>query len=251
MAKLTEVVEFLDRELRTREIPDYPGAHNGLQLENSKGEVTKLAVSVDASLAVIEEAVARGADLLVVHHGMFWQGVRMITGAQFRKLKLALENQLAIYSSHLPLDVHPEWGNNAVLARELGLQVEGRFLSWKGVELGVWGRWEGSVENFAGAVEKVVGPTKLAPGCEGVAGKVGIITGGAGSEIEAVQAAGIETFLTGEGPHWSFPLAQELGLKVIQAGHYATETFGVKAVAEALVRKFCLKSDFLDFPSGL
>ena len=132
MAKLCEIVEFLDNELRTTEVPDYSGAHNGLQLENG-GEVNKVAVAVDASLATIEKAVAEKADLLVVHHGLFWQGVRMMTGGQYKKLKTAFDGDLAIYSSHIPLDVHPEWGNNVLLAESLGLSVEDKFLPWKGL----------------------------------------------------------------------------------------------------------------------
>src|SRR5690606_3629013 len=111
----------LDAELRIAEIPDYSGAMNGLQLENG-GTVTKVAAAVDASLPVVEAAVAQGADLLVVHHGMFWQGARPVTGAFYRKIRTAIEGGLAIYSAHLPLDVHPSMGNNALMMRALDLQ---------------------------------------------------------------------------------------------------------------------------------
>ena len=103
-----------------------------------------MAVAVDASLATIEKAVAEGADLLIVHHGLFWQGVRMMTGGQYRKLKTAFDGGLAIYSSHIPLDIHPKWGNNALLAGNWALVVEDKFLSWKGIELGLAGDWEGT-----------------------------------------------------------------------------------------------------------
>ncbi|MGJ8725837.1 MAG: Nif3-like dinuclear metal center hexameric protein [Roseibacillus sp.] len=250
MAKLCEIVEFLDRELKTAEVPDYSGAHNGLQLENG-GEVNKVAVAVDASLAAIEKAVTEEADLLVVHHGLFWQGVQMLTGGQFRKLKSAFDGGLAIYSSHIPLDIHPEWGNNALLAASLGLSVEEKFLPWKGIELGLAGQWDGTWGELEETIAKEVGPLISSTRAREKVGKLGVITGGAGSEVELVARAGIETFLTGEGPHWSFPLAEELGLSVIHAGHYATETFGVRKIGDVLKEKFGLKSTFLELPTGL
>lgn len=250
MAKLGEIVEFLNQELQTNEIPDYPGAHNGLQLQNG-GEVTKVVAAVDASLAVIENAVSVGADLLVVHHGLFWQGVRMFTGGNYRKLKTAFDSGLAIYSSHIPLDIHSDWGNNSILAKRIGLEVEEKFLPWKGIELGLAGQWSGTWESLLGAIEARVGPVLSSLQAGEKVGKLGIVTGGAGSEVEIAKKSGIDTFLTGEGPHWSFPLAEELGLSVIHAGHYATETFGVREVARVLEEKFFLDSAFLDHPTGL
>ena len=250
MAKLSEIVAFLDRELRTAEVPDYPGAHNGLQLENG-GEVHKVALAVDASLTAIEKAVAEKADLLVVHHGLFWQGVRMMTGGQYRKLKTAFDGGLAIYSSHIPLDIHSKWGNNALLAEKLGLSVEDKFMPWKGIELGLAGQWEGTWSELETLVEKEVGPLISSIRANTQVGKLGIITGGAGSEVEAVVKAGVDTFLTGEGPHWSFPLAEELGLSVIHAGHYATEIFGVRKIGSVLAEKFGLEQKFLSLPTGL
>nr|XP_061808127.1 GTP cyclohydrolase 1 type 2 homolog [Nerophis lumbriciformis] len=250
-AKLSEVVAYLDEELRIDEIPDYPGAVNGLQLENG-GEVTKVAAAVDASLPVVEKAVAAGADLLVVHHGMFWQGARPYTGALYNKVKLAMDSGMAIYSAHLPLDVHPLLGNNAVLARELGLDVEGSFLPWKNLELGLWGNDGRSLGEFRDDLARVVGGAVLMCGKEDQAvGKVGIVTGGAGSEIEAVAKAGVKTFITGEGPHWSHPLAEELGVQFLYGGHYATETFGVRAMARHLAGIFKLEEEFVDHPTNL
>lgn len=250
MAKLIEVVEFLDRELRTQDVPDYSGAHNGLQLENA-GTVTKVATAVDASLATIEEAVAQGADLLVVHHGLFWQGVRMLTGGQYQKIKTAIDHGLAIYSSHIPLDIHPTWGNNALLANRLGLKVTEDLLPWKGIQLGVAGTWERSWESLEEKIESEVGTIISSTRSREEVGKLAIVTGGAGSEVEAVRKAGIDTFVTGEGPHWSFPLAQEIGLSVIHAGHYATETFGVTEIGRILASQFDLSASFLSLPTGL
>ncbi|MDB4653010.1 Nif3-like dinuclear metal center hexameric protein [Akkermansiaceae bacterium] len=251
MAKLSEVVELLETELGTAGVPDYPNAYNGLQLQN-EGEVGRVACAVDASLPVIEKAVADGADLLVVHHGMFWQGVRMLTGAAYSKLKIAMDSGLAIYSSHIPLDVHPELGNNVRLSRALGLGDGEPFFNWKGITLGRRATYIGNLGDLRKALELAVGGSVLLRGDEnGAAGTVGIITGGAGSEIEAMVMEGIETFVTGEGPHWSHSLAEELGLNVLYAGHYATETFGVKALGQLLEQRFSLKWAFIDYPSGL
>jgi dinuclear metal center YbgI/SA1388 family protein len=249
--QLTELVEVMDSWLGTREVPDYPGAHNGLQVANS-GSVTRVAAAVDASLPVIEAAVAAGADLLIVHHGLFWQGVQPIVGARYRKLKAALDGGLAIYSSHIPLDIHPQLGNNVQLARALGMTDAAPFFDFKGILLGQTAEVEGSCAELRDKLAEVVGgPVHLCPGGSAAAGRVGIITGGAGSEVEAIAACGINTFITGEGPHWSFPLAQECGINVLYAGHYATETSGVQALARELEAHFALTWEFLDHPTGL
>lgn len=250
MASLTEIVSLLDIELRTPELPDYPGAHNGLQLTNN-GEVSKVATAVDASLATIEDAVAKGADLLIVHHGLFWQGVQMWTGAQYQKMKTAMDGNLAVYSCHIPLDVHPEWGNNRLLADALSLEVDGTFLPWNGIELGLKGLWAESGSELLKKLEEATGPLKYTGDFYQPVGRLGIITGGAGSEVQAVKSAGIDTFVTGEGPHWSFPLADEIGLKVIHAGHYATETFGVRKLGELLETRFQIERVFLLHPTTL
>lgn len=251
MAKLDEIVEFLDGELKTSEIPDYPGAHNGLQLQNG-GAITKVGAAVDASLPVIKKAIDQEVDLLLVHHGMFWQGVRPVTGGGYHKLKLAMDAGLAIYSSHIPLDVHPNLGNNILLSKKLGLKDTESFFSWKGIELGRKARFGGSVGELKELAAAAVGGEVLVRGeLDSPAGLVGIITGGAGSEVEKVAREGIQTFITGEGPHWSHPLAEELGLHVLYAGHYATETFGVRALAQLIGEKVGLKSVFINHPTGL
>ena len=251
MVELKTVVEFLEKELNTKAIPDYPGAHNGLQLENG-GVVSRVACAVDASLPVIQKAVLAGADLLVVHHGLFWQGVRPLTGPMFEKFKTAMDAGLAIYSSHIPLDVHPELGNNVRLSRALGLGDGEPFFDWKGIQLGRRSRFEGSLGELKTRIEKAVGGSVLLRGEEDVpAGEVGIITGGAGSEVEAMAGEGLNTFVTGEGPHWSHPLAEELNLSVCYAGHYSTETFGVRALADLLQEHFGLDHCFVDHPTGL
>ena len=246
-----EVIAFLDRELRVSEIPDYPAAHNGLQLQ-AGATVGRVAAAVDASLPVIEEAVALGAELLLVHHGLFWQDLPPLTGPRFRKLKAALDGGLAVYAAHLPLDVHPRLGNNAQLAALVGLDDCEPILEWKGIHLGLASVLEGSRERLVERVgEAVGGPVHLCPGGPEQTRRVGLVTGGAGSEVAAAAAAGIDTFITGEGPHWSYPLAEEYGINVLYAGHYATETFGVRALAAELERRFGLDWSFIDRPTGL
>lgn len=251
MAELAEIVAFLDRELNVAGIPDYPSAVNGLQLAN-EGSVERIIAAVDASLPVIEAAAAEGSGLLIVHHGMFWQGTQPVTGAFYRKLKIAMDAGLAIYSAHLPLDVHPEWGNNIQLAKAIGMIAPQPFFDWKGISVGLRGSWSGSRAGLVEALSHAVGgKVHLCPGGPEEISSIGLITGGAGSEVAAVAAGGVDTFISGEGPHWSHPLALELGVNLLLGGHYATETFGVKALAGALATRFGVSWSFLDFPSGL
>ncbi len=250
MADLREIVTFLDRELKTSEIRDYPGALNGLQLEND-GTVNRVISAVDASLAVIEEAAKEGG-LLLVHHGMFWQGAQKITGPYFQKLKAAIDGNLAIYSSHLPLDFHPEIGNNILLARAIGLKSIQPILPKDGFASAVAGEWYGTRYDLQKAIEHAVGrPLQICNCGSDMPRKVAVMTGGAGSEVVKIGELGIDSFVTGEGPHWSFIEAEERKMNVFYAGHYATETFGVKALGELIAEKFAIKSTFLERSGGL
>lgn len=251
MAELADIVAFLDRELRVASIPDYPGAMNGLQLSN-EGRVDRIVAAVDASLPVLTAASAGAPGLLLVHHGMFWQGAQPITAAFYRKLKSAMTSGLAVYSSHLPLDVHPEWGNNILLARAIGLVDPQPFFEREGKFLGFRGSWAGTRRELAETLRRTLGgAVHVCPGGPESLSTVAIITGAAGSEVAKVAASGVDAFVTGEGPHWSYPLAEELGINVFYGGHYATETFGVQALAQALAQEFQLPWAFIDHPTGL
>ncbi len=251
MAELTEIVDFLDRELKTASIPDYPGAMNGLQLANA-GQIGRIVAAVDASLPVIEAAAEGGAGLLIVHHGMFWQGVRTVTGSFYRKLKIAMDADLAIYSSHLPLDVHPAWGNNIQLAQAIQLKTPEPFFDQKGLMIGLRGTWSGTRAELMSILNSHLGVNvHVCPGGPENIKSIGLITGGAGGEVEKVAAHGVDTFLTGEGPHWSYPLAEELGLNIFYAGHYATETSGVQVISGVISQKFKIPWSFLNRPTGL
>ncbi|MCU0781089.1 MAG: Nif3-like dinuclear metal center hexameric protein [Akkermansiaceae bacterium] len=156
------------------------------------------------------------------------------------------------HQSVLPLDVHPEWGNNICLARALGLDAPQPFLEWKGSYLGLQGEWNGTRDELRQRLAATVGgPVHVCAGGRDRIRRIGLVTGGAGSEVAAAAAAGLDAFISGEGPHWSFPLAEELGLNVLLAGHYATETFGVKALAAELSRRFGVPWSFIDRPTGL
>jgi len=251
MPTLSELVEYTNDYLRVEEIEDWPNALNGLQIENS-GKVTKIGAAVDVSTRVLTAAAKRNVDLLIVHHGLFWAGLQSVTGALRRQLKLAFESDIAVYSAHLPLDVHPKIGNNAQLGSALGLKSTKRFLKEKGESIGL--KAKGPVlrtvliRKLRGALR---GPVKAFNFGPREPRRVGIITGAAGSEIYRVAEAKIDTFITGEAPHWAAIAAEELGMNLLLGGHYATESFGVKALAAHLSSKFQLPFEFLDFPTGL
>jgi len=251
MAKLKKIVKEADALLRIREIGDAPRACNGLQVENS-GTIKRIVAAVDASEFSVAEAARKPGTLLVVHHGLFWVPPVPVTGPVYRKLKLALENDLAVYSAHLPLDHHPRIGNSVLLAKAIGLQKLRPFLEYEGSTVGFRGTLQVSRNALIERVEGAVGgPVHVAPGGPDKVRRIGVVTGGAGNEVARAAAEGIDTFITGEGSHWSYPLAEELGVNLLYAGHYATETFGVKALAEYLSGEFELEWSFFDHPTGL
>ena len=248
---LTALVSYLDGYLRVAEVPDAPNAVNGLQVANA-GTVSRVAAAVDLCEATVRLAAEQGADLLLVHHGLFWGGLQPLTGRAQRRVAGLITRDIALYSAHLPLDLHPEVGNNAVLARQLGVSLRGEFGEEYGVPIGRWGEVDMSREAFEGRLAGLTGsaPRRMAFGPERVR-RVGVVTGAAGSMIAQAAAADLDTFVTGEGPHHTFFDAEELKLNVFYAGHYATETVGVKALAEHLHARFGLAWTFLDHPTGL
>ena len=259
---LAEIVRYLDDYLRVRDVPDERNAVNGLQVEN-RGLIGSIVAAVDGSQATIDRVIAdAGPDaappLLLVHHGLFWDGNVPLTGRRYRRVAALLEHDVALYSAHIPLDLHPAVGNNVVLAERLGLGVEGWFGDYKGVPIGVWGHAPARLaprDALLADVNHALGTST--PGARLIAGgpervsKVGIITGGAGSMIGAAHDAGLDTFITGEGAHYTYFDAIEWGLNVIFAGHYATETLGVQALASHLAERFDLEWEFHDHPTGL
>jgi dinuclear metal center YbgI/SA1388 family protein len=248
---LRPVTEFLDAYLRIGEVADFPNSLNGLQLEND-GRVTRIGAAVDASEATLRQAVENQSDFLLVHHGLFWEGLSRIVGPQYRRLHLAVKNNVAVYSAHLPLDLHPVLGNNALLARAIGLDSLEPFFFELGQSLGFAAtvdlRRAELIQRLEAALGRAVwvcgaGPERVR--------RVGVVTGGAGRSVAKAASEGVDTFITGEGPHSSFSLAEELRINLIYGGHYATETFGVRALAKRLSEHFGIPWLFLDHPSGL
>ncbi|HVY72375.1 MAG TPA: Nif3-like dinuclear metal center hexameric protein [Verrucomicrobiae bacterium] len=248
---LAAIVRHCDRLLSTAEFTDWEGAVNGLQVENH-GRVSRVAATVDASLATIRLAVAAKADLLVVHHGLFWNKTHPWTGKRYELLRELLGHNMAVYSSHLPLDAHPRLGNNARLLAALGLRRPKPFFFEKGRHIGLRVETKISREELGEQMKMATGHAPVVlPGGPAICRKIGVVTGGAGAEVKKAAAEGVDTFITGEGPHWTYALAEELGVNVFYGGHYATETFGVKALAAHLSEKFKLPWLFLDHPTGL
>lgn len=257
MPRLDEVAEHLDSMLRTREIPDYPLAINGVQLAN-EGEIRGVAAAVDCSMRTIRGAIDAGANLLVLHHGLFWSGLQPIRGPLYRRLTALLRHDIAVYASHLPLDAHPEVGNNVLLARALGLAPSDGFATFQSVQVGVQGtsdlptaELQRRAAAFARRYRTDLRASAFAP--ERRTRRWAICTG-AGASADTLREAirdGVDTLIVGEGPHWTAVDADELGLVILYAGHYATETLGVQAVAENVGTRFGLPWTFVDAPTGL
>lgn len=258
MRPLSELTAYLDGYLRTAEIPDEPAALNGLQVENA-GQVARIVAAVDASQQTIDRTVrGAGPALLLVHHGLFWEGHRPVTDRRYRRIASLVRHDAALYSSHLPLDLHPEVGNNAVLARLLGLTGVESFGSYRGVTIGVAGHAPDALRTrdalcraLAAALGIPAAGLRLISGGPDRVERVGVITGAGGSMIAQAVSAGCDTFITGEGAAHTYFDATEWGINLIFAGHYATETVGVRALGEHLAVRFDLPWEFHDHPTGL
>jgi dinuclear metal center YbgI/SA1388 family protein len=252
-----EIARYSDDLLDSDNTPDYPNALNGLQLEN-RGKITGIAAAVDYSTRAIEGAIAASANLLVVHHGMFWSGLEELVGPAYSRLRLMLDHDIAVYSSHLPLDRHPTLGNNALLAKELELKPEKSFARHENISVGVAGTCDIQTELLFDRARAFAaregGTAHLSHVTAGRRTKAWAICTGAGASADTLSEAiseGIDTIVVGEGPHWTAVAAEEHGLAIIYAGHYATETLGVRALAMHLAKKFALPCTFVSAPTGL
>ncbi|MYA64224.1 MAG: Nif3-like dinuclear metal center hexameric protein [Gemmatimonadetes bacterium] len=250
-ATLAEIVGFLDEYLDVDRFPDYPNALNGLQVDGPE-QVGRFAVAVDASEAVIE-AARDWADLLIVHHGLFWGGLQPLTGPHFRRIGLLVESGTAVYSAHLPLDGHPEVGNAAVLARKLGFASLEPFGEYQGTHIGCRGTLEATpLADLAAALSVLTGDrVRTLPGGADTVTRVGIVTGGGASRLHEAAARELDVLITGEASHHHAIEAVELGVSVLLGGHYATEVWGVKAVMDLLENRFGIEGRFVDSPTGL
>ena len=254
---LERISAHLDALLRTAEVPDYPGAMNGVQVEH-RGPVTHCAVAVDASLRTIEGAIDAGANLLVVHHGLFWAGVQPLVGRVYRRFQRIIAHDMAVYSSHLPLDLHPTLGNNVLLARALGLEPTAGFARFQTINVGMMGESDIATDRLAAQLAAIVqrdgGALTVVGQAPGRRTRRWALCTGAGASSDTLReaaAAGVDTLIVGEGPHHTGVEAPELEIAVLYAGHYATETFGVRALGEELERAFGLPWSFIAAPTGL
>ncbi|MDP9201799.1 MAG: Nif3-like dinuclear metal center hexameric protein [Gemmatimonadota bacterium] len=256
MTTSADLAAYTDELLYTTSTPDYPNAVNGLQLEN-RSSIRGIAAAVDFSTRAIRGAIENGANFLIVHHGMFWGGLEPISGPSYRTLRMLMENDIAVYSSHLPLDRHPTLGNNSLLAAALGLTPTGSFAHFQDIFIGLSGESDIETDSLTtrarefarsyGEIRTSVIPTGRRTR------KWGICTGaGASAEtLSEASATGIDTLIVGEGPHWTAVHAEEHDLAIIYAGHYATETLGVRALAQHLGEKRKLPWTFISAPTGL
>ena len=226
-------------------------ALNGLQVAGPE-RVGRFAVAVDASEAVFEAAHG-WADLLIVHHGLFWRGLRPLTGPHFRRVKLLVESETALYSAHLPLDGHPEVGNAAVLARRLGLESPEPFGEYEGARVGCRGTLAATpLADLAAALAALTGErVRTLPGGSETVTAVGIVTGGGAEYLHQTAARGLDVLITGEARHHNALEAVENGVSVLLGGHYATEVWGVRAVRRLLEDRFGIEGRFVDSPTGM
>ena len=257
MPTLSELAIYMDELLQPADFADWTNALNGIQFENRQ-PIRGIAAAVDLSRPTIEGAVAARANLLLVHHGMFWGGLQPIRGLHYQRIRLLVEHDIAVYASHLPLDAHPEIGNNVLLARELGLKPDGGFAHIRGKAIGLHGRSRMPTSKLAERVRtfsRAYGGDVRIVGADAdrVTRRWGMCTG-AGIDADSLKEAvalGVDTLIVGEGPHWSAVEAPELGVAVLYAGHYATETLGVRALASRVAETFSLPWSFIDAPTGL
>jgi dinuclear metal center YbgI/SA1388 family protein len=257
MATLTELARYLDETLSIAAIPDYPNAVNGVQLSNL-GEIAHAATAVDFSSDTVNGAINCGAKLLLVHHGMFWGGLEPITGHRHQRLWALLTHDVAVYAAHLPLDVHPALGNNVLLCKLLGLTPSAGFGRYQTIDVGLSGESEIPTQVIADRAQALASTYRgsfvaTAFEADRVTRRWAVCTG-SGADSAALRLAttrGIDTLIVGEGPHHTAVEARELGIVVVYAGHYATETLGVRALGERLSEKFSIPSTFIDAPSGL
>ena len=245
------MVRFLDEYLSVGQFSSLDPSLNSLVVGGPDKEVAKIAFAVDACQRTFELACQWGADMLIVHHGLYWGRPLAITGAHYSRIKTLLDGNVDLYVAHLPLDAHPSVGNNAVMASLLGLLEVKPFAQFKGVEMGFKGKLPKS--RTAQEIAAQLGFTKpiILPFGPSMISSVGIVSGGASDDVHIALAEGLDCFITGECEHQVYNDCLEQGITMIGGGHYESEIFGVQSLAEHLSALFGVQILFLDNPTGL
>ena len=248
---LRKLVSFLNNALKLSEFPKDESA-NGLQIEG-RNTVHAVGMAVDACAYVFQKAAEKKIDFLIVHHGLVWGGIRSIQGVMKQRIKALLDADISLYACHLPLDWHPEYGNNAELLKALRIKKMGEFGEYHGKTIGYWGRLtnELSLNDFSSRIDRTLHTKTTTISFNKKVKNIGIVSGGGWSAIHDAEKLGIDTLLVGEPSHSAYTLAEEMKVNLVFAGHYATETLGVKAVGAMLKKKFGLETEFMDHPTGL
>lgn len=245
MISRQDLLQWCDAQLQTHTFRDY--APNGLQVEGTK-QIRKIITAVTASRAAIEHAAEQGADTLLVHHGMFWKSEPVtLTGWKRERIAILLKNNINLIGYHLPLDAHPEWGNNAQLAKMFNWQPEKQFGEQNLLNLGVLPDEQNTLAKLAAHLETVLGRKPVCVGdFSGSLKRVAWCTGGAQGFFQQAIDAGADVYITGEISEAQYHLANETGVAFISAGHHATERYGVQALGAALAERFGVEVVFFD-----
>lgn len=248
--KMIQLVEYLDHLLKISDVED--DSLNGLQVESSR-DAKKVALAVDASFETIQKAKKAGANLLFVHHGLFWGKPVSLSGFLYRRIKLLIESDMALYAVHLPLDLHPTLGNNAQICKVMDWPVVGDFGEYHGSVIGKAVQFQKPI-----LLSKLVGQFGKRLDCETTLWNfgpekivhLGCVSGGAVSFLDQAIRRNFDAFVTGEPKHDWYWTAKEAGINVLFGGHYRTETLGVKAVGERIQKELKLETVFIDLPTG-
>ncbi len=252
--QLVELDALFRDLMRLEDVASIDPSLNGLQVSRHRSEVTRVAFAVDACMETFRRAAQQQADLLFVHHGIFWGRETRLTGAHYERIRFLIENDLALYAVHLPLDMHPEFGNNAGMAAALGLNEVRPFGTFKGQQVGCAGTLseprtiEQITQTLFGGTEQVLGLLPFGPRDVRT---VGLVSGGAPHEVEEAIAERLDLYITGDAAHTVYHRALETGINVIFGGHYLTETWGVRLLAERLAAQTDVETLFIDLPTGL
>ncbi|MBN2650791.1 MAG: Nif3-like dinuclear metal center hexameric protein [Spirochaetales bacterium] len=252
--KKKELVEYLNNYLKIADFSKADNSLNGLQVEGNREEVKKIAFAVDASLQSFELAQKVNADLLVVHHGLFWGKDFPLVGSDYSRFESLFSSGIGLYAAHLPLDAHSECGNNAYLAKRIGLEQIEEFGSYKGVKIGFKGEYkapqtiEEIILKMGFTVEDCLSILRF--GKKEIS-KVAIVSGGAPWEVIQAASEDADLYITGDASHSIYHFCKENKINMLSAGHYNTETGGVKMLAEIIARELKIETEFLDIPTGL